>query len=128
MLDQQHRNVGRDLLDQAADALALGGGKAGERLIEQQHARLGCERQAHVEQPLAAIGEGAGLGLLDAGEAEVAHDRRRFAFDSARLSAAAQQLKRCGWRACTASRMFSSTGSARKQIGDLKRAADAGAA
>ena len=55
VLDQQHRHVGRDRLDQVADALALGRGEAGERLVEQQHARLGRERQRHVEQPLAAV-------------------------------------------------------------------------
>ena len=45
VLDQQHRQVGRDALDDGADALALGRGEPGERLVEQQHARRGGERQ-----------------------------------------------------------------------------------
>ena len=44
------------MLDQRADALALGGGEAGERLVEQENARADRERQPHIEQPLAAIG------------------------------------------------------------------------
>ena len=56
VLDQQHRQFARQMLDQRADALALGGGEAGERLVEQQNARLDREREPHVEQALAAIG------------------------------------------------------------------------
>ena len=57
VLYQQDRHVDRGLLDQATNTLALGGSKAGERLVEQQDARLGGECQRHVEQPLAAIGQ-----------------------------------------------------------------------
>jgi len=46
-----------EIFDQATNTLALGGSKAGERLVEQQDARLGGECQRHVEQPLAAIGQ-----------------------------------------------------------------------
>jgi hypothetical protein len=59
-------------LDEVAHALALGGGEAGQRLVQQQHAWAGGERQAHIHQPLPAIGERAGLGLLDAGQAHPA--------------------------------------------------------
>ena len=38
VLDQQHRQVGRDALDELTDALALGRGQPGQRLVEQQHA------------------------------------------------------------------------------------------
>ena len=62
-------------LDERADAFALGRGKARQRLVEQEHARPGRERKPHVEQALAAIRQRAGLCLLDAGEAQVAHDR-----------------------------------------------------
>ena len=68
VLNQQDRNVRRDLLDQTADALAFGGGQPRERLIEQENTRLGCKRQCHIEQPLAAIGQRSGLNPLDAGE------------------------------------------------------------
>jgi hypothetical protein len=36
MLDEQHWHVGGDAFDDVADALALGGGEASERLVEQQ--------------------------------------------------------------------------------------------
>ena len=52
------------------DALALGGGKARQRLVEQQHLRLGAERDAEIDQPLPAIGQFAALDVLDAFEAE----------------------------------------------------------
>ncbi len=73
MLDDQHRNVGGDVLDQVRHPLALGGGKPGQRLVEQQHLRFGAERDAEIDQPLAAIGEFAALDRLDALEAEEFH-------------------------------------------------------
>ena len=75
------------LLDQRADALAFGRGEACKRLVQQQQARPGCERQPHVEQPLAAIGQRAGLGLLDAGEAQIADQGRRSPLRSVRWRA-----------------------------------------
>ncbi len=70
MLDDQDGNIGGDVLDEVRDALALGGGKARQRLVEQQHLRLGAERDAEIDQPLPAIGELAALDGLDAFEAE----------------------------------------------------------
>ncbi len=55
VLDQQHRDVRRDALDQVRDALAFGRREPGERFVEQQHARAGRERQSHVEEPLPAV-------------------------------------------------------------------------
>ena len=70
MLDDQHRDVGGHVPDQAGDPLALGGGKAGQRLVEQQHLRLGAERDAEIDQPLPAIGQFAALDFLDAFQPE----------------------------------------------------------
>ena len=64
VLDQDHRHLGGEAPDQAHDALALGGGEAGERLVEQQDPGLGGQRHADLEQALAAVGE-----LLDAARA-----------------------------------------------------------
>ena len=59
--------------------------------------------------------------------AEIADHGGGLAFDLARCRARrVQTLKRDGWRACTARRIFSSTRQCRKQVGDLERAADAG--
>ena len=56
VLDDQYRNVGGHALDQARHALALGGGKTSQRLVEQQHLRFGAERDAQIDQALPAIG------------------------------------------------------------------------
>ena len=74
MLDEQHRHVRGDALDDVADALALGGGQPREGLVEQQHPRLRGKRETHVQEALPAIGERASLGPLDAGHAEIADD------------------------------------------------------
>ena len=66
VLDDQDRNVGGDVLDEVRDPLALGGGKARQRLVQQQHLRLGAERDAEIDQPLPAIGQFAALDGLDA--------------------------------------------------------------
>ena len=117
MLDEEHRHVRRDALDDVADALALGGGEPGERLVEQQQPRLRREREAHVEEALPAIGERAGLGLLDAGDAEIADERRGLALDRRRaLAPAPRDRSAARWRAWIASRTFSSTESAGNRL------------
>src|SRR5205807_10130115 len=70
MLDDQDRNVGGDVFDEVRHALAFGGGKARQWFIEQDHLRLGAERNAEIDQPLPAIGEFAALDGLDAFKAE----------------------------------------------------------
>ncbi len=44
--------------------------EARQRFVQQQHLRLGAERDAEVDQPLPAIGQFAALDRLDAFEAE----------------------------------------------------------
>ena len=61
-----------DVLHQVGDALAFRRREPGERLVEQQHLRLGAERDAEIDQPLAAIGKVAAFGLLDPFEPEEA--------------------------------------------------------
>jgi hypothetical protein len=70
VLDDQHGNVLRDVLDEVRDALAFGGGKTGQGLVKQQHLRFRAERNAEIDQPLPAIGEIAAFDVLDAFEAE----------------------------------------------------------
>ena len=83
VLDDQYRNVGGDVLDQVGDALAFGGGKAGQRLVEQQHLRFGAERDAEIHQPLPAIGQFAALDFLDAFETEEFDQLRGLGVDLA---------------------------------------------
>ena len=116
VLDQQHRQIRRDALDDGADAFALGGGEAGQRLVEQQHARRGGERHAHVEQALAAIGQHAGFGLLDAGEAEIADGGVGLVVDRLDRQRIGDGIEARGCRACTASRIFSPTLSAGNRL------------
>ena len=70
-------NPRRDAPDQVADALALGRRKARQRLVEQQQARPHRERERHVEQALAAVGQRARLRRLDALEPHRADDLQR---------------------------------------------------
>ena len=65
VLDEQHRNLAGDGLNQGGNPLPLGHRQAGERLVEQQDARAGAERDAQVEQALPAIRQRSRLGLLD---------------------------------------------------------------
>ena len=81
VLDDQDRNIGGDVFDEVRDALALGGGKARQRLVQQQHLRLGAERDAEIDQPLPAIGEFAALDGLDAFEAEEFDQLRGLGMD-----------------------------------------------
>ena len=46
VLDQQHRNLLRNALDELAHAFALRRGESGQRLVEQQEPRRGREREA----------------------------------------------------------------------------------
>ena len=48
MLNQKHRQVGRDALDDVADTLPLGGRQPRKGFIEQEKTRLCGEREAHV--------------------------------------------------------------------------------
>src|SRR5258708_5833243 len=56
----------------SVDLPAPAGARARDGLVEQEHPRRGGERHAHVDQTLAAIGQGAGFRLFDAGKAEIA--------------------------------------------------------
>ena len=55
--------VGGEAAGGLQGALALGRGKACERLVEQQHLRFGAERNAEIDQPLPAIGEVAAVDV-----------------------------------------------------------------
>ena len=127
VLDQQHRQIGRDALDDGADALALGRGKAGERLVQQQHARRGGERHAHVEQALAAIGQHAGLGLFDAGEAEIADGGVGLGIDRVDRQRIGDGIEAARMPRLHGEADVFADAERRKQVGDLERAADAGA-
>ena len=128
VLDQQHRQVGRDALDDGADALALGGGETRQRLVEQQHARRGRKRDAHVEQALAAIGQRAGLGLLDAGEAEIADHGGGLGIDRVDRQRVGDRIEAARMPRLHGEADILADAERRKQVGDLERAADAGAA
>ena len=70
VLDDQNGNIRGDVLDQARDALALGRGESGQRLVEQQYLRFRAERDAEIDQTLSAIGQVAALDVLDAFQPE----------------------------------------------------------
>ena len=60
MLDQEHGDVARQGGDGGENVVALAFGNAGGGLVEQQHARLGGDRDRDLEQALLAIGQGRG--------------------------------------------------------------------
>ena len=57
MLDQQHRNVGRQLLDEIDDQPDVARRHAGGRLVQQQHLGLEPESHSNLGHALAAVGE-----------------------------------------------------------------------
>ncbi len=126
VLDQQHRQIGGDRLDQVADALALGGGQAGQRLVEQQHARACRQRQRHVEQALPAIAQRAGFGGLDAAQAHGLDHAQGLLVDGVEALGAAP-----GVEALLCPRLHGQPDIFRdreggEEVGDLEGAADAG--
>ena len=125
MLHQQNRDIGRDGLDDVADPAPLGGGEPGERLVEQQHPRPGGERQGHVDEALAAIGQRAGLGLLDPGKAEITHQRRRVGGNAGQGGGARPDAEAAGMTGLDGKADILLDRQPAEQIGDLERAADA---
>src|SRR5437868_1958245 len=69
------------MFHECADALAFGGSEAGKRLVEEKDAGAHCKREAHVEQALPAVGEGAGFRAFNARHPEIADYGRGFARD-----------------------------------------------
>ena len=75
MLDEQDRDVGRQGVDGLEDLLPLAFGNAGDRLVEQQHARPAGERQRDLEQAALAVGERMDRLVHDLGEAKARQQR-----------------------------------------------------
>ena len=101
----------RDALDQVADPLALGGGQAGQRLVEQQQraaaspARATC-RAGAARRTTAAP---ASASSMPARPIVANHGGGLRVHAVERVRASARTTKRAGSRACTASRTFSPT-------------------
>ena len=81
MLDEQDRDLGRQGVDGLEDLLALAFGNAGDRLVEQQHARPAGERQRDLEQAALAVGERMDRLVHDLGEAKARQQRLAFGGD-----------------------------------------------
>jgi hypothetical protein len=107
------------------DAFALGGGQASERLIEQEHARAGGQRKAHVEQPLAAIGERTRLVGLDPAEAHGADHACRLPVDLIKRGRAHPRIERLGKTRLHGEAHVLADRQRQEQVGDLERAPDA---
>ncbi len=125
MLDQQHRQIGRDALDDRANAFALGGGKPRQRFVEQQHTRRGGQRNAHVQQPLATVGQRARIGLLDARKAKIADDLVGLAIDRCDGQRIGERIEPARMARLHGEADILADTQFGKQIGDLERAADA---
>ena len=70
VLDQEHGDVARQGGDGGEDIVALAFGNAGGGLVEQQHARLGGNRDRDLEQALLAVGQRRGQLVHDVEQME----------------------------------------------------------
>ena len=70
MLDQQHGDVARQAADDRENVVALALRHAGGGLVEQQHARLGGDRDRDLEQALLAVGQRHRLFVHDVEQME----------------------------------------------------------
>ena len=84
MLDQQDGDAAiADAADQLHEGVGLRGVHAGDRLVEQQHRRLGRQRERHADETLLAVGQRAGEIVGAAFEADPFAPVRRRARASA---------------------------------------------
>ena len=125
VLDQDHRHLGGEAPDQADDALALGGGEAGERLVEQQDPGPGGQRHADLEQALAAVGELIDARRLEPLEAEELDQRAGLLGDPLVVVRGAPEIEAAGIGGLDAEADVLAHRKAREQVGDLERAGDA---
>ena len=96
VLDQQHRHLGRQGIDDVEDLLSLAFGHAGHRLVEQQHARPAGKRHRDLEQAALAIGQLGDALALHVFETELMQERIAGRADAAgRRRAAATSRRRC---------------------------------
>ena len=65
MLDQEHGHFARQRRNGGEDIVPLAFGNAGGRLIQQQHARFGGDRDRDLQQTLLAIGQRSGEVIHD---------------------------------------------------------------
>ena len=75
VLDQQHRHLGRQGVDDVEDLLSFAFGHAGHRLVEQQHPRPAGERHRDLEQAALAVGQLGDALALDVLETELTQQR-----------------------------------------------------
>ena len=125
MLDQQHRQLGGDALDQRSDALALGGGEARQRLVEQQDTWSRRKRQPHVEQALSAIGECARFRRFDAGQPEKADQLGGFLHHRPHRARAGPAVEMKGIARLHREPQILEDGKRREKVGDLERSGEA---
>ena len=117
VLDQQDRVRGLEAREQPQHALGLLGAHAGQRLVEQQHARPGRQAHRDLELALVAVAQRAGDALghaVEAGRGQRLARRRRCS--SAQWLADCQMAHGRGVAACAASRQFSSTVNSGKMV------------
>ena len=122
VLDDQHRNIAGDGLDQMRHALSFGCRQAGQRFVHQQHLWSGAQRDAEIDQPLAAIRQLAAFSVFNALESEKFHQFTSLCMDF-RVAVDVAPGVEAAWvlRLQRQPQIFIDRQAA-KQIGDLKRA------
>ena len=121
VLHQQHGHVLRKAANQCRDALALGGGESHQRFVEQQRMRLGRQRNADFHQALAAVRQIAHGDVLDAFEAEEAHELARLRVHLLERAGFAKRMKALARARLHAEPQVLPHAERREQAGDLER-------
>ena len=104
VLDEEDRHVVGQGADRLEDLLPLAFGDAGDRLVEQQHARRAGERHRDLEQPPLAVGERVHRLVHHVGEAEPLEQRLALGRDRGVAAEPAPPLARSSpWCTETAS-------------------------
>ena len=122
VLDDQDRNIGGDVLDEVRTRSRSAAAKARQRLVQQQHLRLGAERDAEIDQPLPAIGQFAALDGLDPFKAEELDQLRGLGVDIAVVVDIAPEVEAPGVLRLQRQAQVFVDRQPLEQIGDLERA------
>ena len=124
VLDQQHRDVGREAFDHGDHRRRLGGREPGGRFVEQQGARPACQREEQLDLSLLAVGQLARRHVTPIREVPLRqHGLRAFAEPTDRGERPEQRAARAV-RALDGEAHALEDGESRKERGDLKRAAE----
>src|SRR5512138_1479063 len=125
MLHHQNRALLGDPADEGADALDILLRHAGHGLVQQQQLGLEGERCGDLERPLAPVGQLAGRGVGEGGEADVGEVRLRLVVEAAQHRLGAPEVEALSAPALQGDTDVLQRRHVGKHRGDLERADEA---